>query len=422
MNNLLTVSQLNFYLRSRMEEENLLHPVLVKGEVTFCRCSTAGHLYFTLAQGGSSISCTILARSAARMRKLPSEGEACVVQADVEISPMNSAVRLLVSDYMPSGAGRQAADRSAYLEKLKQKGYLDAERKKPLPFLPLRVGLLTAPDSAAYADFISVLKQQPAAPAVVFYPALVQGESAPFAIAAGLRALDASGCDLLVCIRGGGSKEDLAAFDDPQVIETAAHLTAPLISGVGHEIDVSILDLVADLRVPTPTAAAKAIAELFETAACRAEDARDLLIEAAERQLTARKQKVSMLRQMLPILSPARRAADLKEKLDFCRRRMERAAGYAVGQEQTRREGTALRLKNAFCQRQMQLERELEKISASLKALSPYETLRRGYAIPVRQESGPLRKGENLRLIFADAEAEAVVTDVNRKGDCCSEK
>ncbi len=416
MSPVLGVSQLNFYLRSVLEENPHLQPILVKGEVTACRTSMAGHHFFTLSEQESSISCMIPSKTAARMRQFPQVGDSAVVQATVYLGERDSALLLTVQDYLPSGGGKKATQKKAYLEQLRQQGALSPEKKKPIPMHIFRVGLVTAPQSAAYGDFLSVLEEDGCGFEILFAPATVQGSEAPESVARALQKLDALSLDVIVCTRGGGGKEDLEAFDHQTVVETALLLKTPLISAVGHEMDVSLLDLVADLRRMTPTAAAKYLSGIWQEEIRLIELRRQQFSSSLERHLLTAESRTSQLK-MMRTLSPAKQFLLPAEEKNAARReRIVRETEQVYLQSERKKERLQIRLERQMEKLLWAKEISLKQLTGKLTVLGPMETLRRGYAIPVRKSEEGLCKGEIFRLIFAAEEATVQVMEHKRRG------
>jgi exodeoxyribonuclease VII large subunit len=255
----LTVSELTRYIRAQLEGDPALRGVWVKGEASNVRLAGSGHLYFTLKDEGSQLATAYFAYGAGRSkRKAPADGELLLVHGDVRVYEPRGAYQLVADDLIPAGRGGLAARFEALKQKLNEEGLFDAARKVPLPAVPRKLAIVTGLATAALRDVLNVLaRRAPYLEAVVF-PAGVQGEKAAGELIAALRAADACpGIELILLVRGGGSIEDLWCFNDEALARALAQVTRPVITGVGHEIDFTIADFIADRRAPTPSAAAE---------------------------------------------------------------------------------------------------------------------------------------------------------------------
>src|SRR5690349_5846439 len=288
----LGVGELTRLLRAQVEPR--FKDVWVAGEVASFRKQTSGHLYFALKDDEASIGAVIWASQARRLPFALGEGLEVVVRGFIEIYPPHGKYQLVVQEVEPRGAGAQALQLQQLKERLQQDGLLDPARKRRLPFLPRRVGVATSPTGAALRDFLRVLHGRFPSMPVLVAPCRVQGEGSAAMVASALRALCRAGCDVIVVTRGGGSQEDLAAFNDERLARTIAACPVPVVSAVGHEVDVSVADLVADVRAATPTHAAQLVvpvrdelAERLRILAGRAERAIAGALAARRREIRA---------------------------------------------------------------------------------------------------------------------------------------
>src|SRR5512145_696829 len=253
----MSVGELTRALRAAIEPK--FRDVWVSGEVGNLRRQGSGHVYFTLKDAEAVLPCALWASQARRVRFDLAEGMEVVVRGFVEIYPPHGKYQLIVQEVEPRGAGAQALLLAQVKERLEKDGLLDPERKRALPYLPKRIGVATSPTGAALRDFLRVVQARFPNIPVLVAPCRVQGEGAAATVLSAVRALVARGVDVVVVTRGGGSAEDLAAFNDERLARALAACPVPVVSAVGHEVDVSVCDLVADVRAATPTHAAQLV-------------------------------------------------------------------------------------------------------------------------------------------------------------------
>ncbi|MBI2755342.1 MAG: exodeoxyribonuclease VII large subunit [Chloroflexi bacterium] len=374
----LEVSQLTSYLGSLFGSDPVLHDVWLRGEVTNVSRAASGHYYFCLRDASAQFSAVLFRGSAARSPALPQAGQCLVAHGRVELYERQGRVQLIVDMLFPEGMGLAQMQSEALLRRLEAEGLFDTGRKRPLPALPRHVGLVTSPAGAALHDVLTVLERRFPLARVVFAPALVQGDGAPASIVRALRQVagwtepgTGRSVDVVIVGRGGGSAEDLAAFNDEGVARAIFGSRVPVVSAVGHETDTTVADLVADVRAPTPSAAAELVAPDIQVlrhdvaALCdRASRAvRDHTRDARHRQVV------------------------LAQKMDQAIRAQLGAA-----------------------------RQSLETRVLQMAAMSPLSTLERGYAIverasgAVADDAGELQPGEWLRIRLRRGEAETTVT------------
>src|SRR5579872_5562208 len=252
-----SVTALTYLVRDVLEGTVL--PLWVRGEVTDFKSSRAGHWYFTLRDDSSQLRCVVWSREAVRIRTPPEEGRQVAARGQLTVYPARGEMQFAVTDVELLGAGARRAAVDRTLRALERDGLLDQSRKRSLPRWPRRIAVVTSPDGAAIRDVIAVVARRAPSVEVVLVPARVQGSLAPDALCAALGSVCRwADADALIIGRGGGAKDDLAAFDDERVARALASCPMPTISAVGHEIDLTVCDLVADHRAPTPSAAAEA--------------------------------------------------------------------------------------------------------------------------------------------------------------------
>jgi len=392
LTNILTVSELNRQARLQLEQR---FPLLwVSGEVSNLTRAASGHIYFSLKDAQAQVRCVMFRSRAQLLPWKLDNGQQVEAQALVTLYEARGDFQLTIEGLRRAATslGRLYEQFLRLREKLASEGLFDAARKRSLPRVPHRIGLITSPQAAALRDVIAALARRAPHVELIIYPTLVQGAEAPAAIVAALAtAVARAECDVLLIIRGGGSIEDLWAFNDEAVARAIAVSPTPTIAGVGHETDTTIADFVADQRAATPTAAAElASAGWFEAAAEVAELSRTLR-RTLRQSIETRMQTVDRL--ALRLIHPAQRLAASQQRVDHLSHRLRQAAHNLTARQSDR----------------------LACCSSALAALSPTATLQRGYSI-VRNADGQivrdaalLASGEILNLHFAHGEATAVV-------------
>lgn len=363
---LLSVRETNRYLRELLAADDILHDLWVRGEVANFSQASSGHCYFSLREGDVSLRAVMWRSQAQRLTTLPRNGDEVLAHGAVSLYEARGDVQLYVDDLRLGGAGALLVAFEQLFAQLQAEGLFDPSRKRAPPLLPRRIGLATSPRGAALQDVLNVLTRRCPLVEVILAPCQVQGDQAPASIVAALQSLYAVDVDLVILARGGGSVEDLAAFNDEQVARAVFASPAPLISGVGHETDTTIVDYVADLRAPTPSAAA-------ELAVPDQAELRAALVEAGERlalattaAVVSRQQSFSAVSERLQRHTPALRLPVYRQQVDDLLRRVERQRSHAIELRRTRLDG----------------------LRARLAALSPLATLQRGYAVVVRRADG----------------------------------
>jgi exodeoxyribonuclease VII large subunit len=408
-----TVRDLVAAVRTHIERE--YGDTWVEGEISNFRAHDSGHLYFTLKDQSSQLNAVMFRSQARLLRFRPENGMQVVVRGRVTVYEDRGQLQISAEYIEPKGAGGLQIAFEQLKAKLEAEGLFDAGRKKPLPALPGRIGVVTSPQAAALQDILNILQRRHHTASVLIFPAQVQGDAAALEVSAGLRYFNKTrNVDVIVVARGGGSAEDLAAFNDEALARTAAESRIPVISAVGHETDFTILDFVADLRAPTPSAAAELvilsrqeIEEQVESLHQRLERGLRYHLLMARQRLTELSQHGAFGRMMDLIHRGQQRADDLQYRLlhaertllEGQRRRFESLAG-AVRHYDVRRILTGMRKEldakaaaATAATRAVLLQRRsrLEQLSGQVSALSPLAILERGYAL-VFDSAGKLLK------------------------------
>ena len=253
----LSVKQLNTYVRSILEGDVNLASVCVGGEMSNMRIYSSGHLYFSLRDNDSLIKCVMFASIVNRLGFLPNDGMRVIVKGKITLYEKDGTYQLVCENILQDGVGDVSLQYKLLKEKLENEGLFDEKFKKPIPSTPQKIAVVTSKDGAALHDIINVITRRYPLCEIIVFPTLVQGAEAPSSIVKALKLADNASCDTIIVGRGGGSKEDLEAFNDEMVARTVFSLNTPCISAVGHETDFTIIDYVSDLRAPTPSAAAE---------------------------------------------------------------------------------------------------------------------------------------------------------------------
>jgi exodeoxyribonuclease VII large subunit len=392
-----SVSDLNRYLRELLESDELLQDVWVQGEVSNFSRPASGHLYFTLKDNSASLRCVMWRFAVIRQSFLPRDGDAIEVHGAISVYEAGGQYQLYADVFRPVGEGALYQEFLRLKALLESEGLFDQERKRPIPSKPKRIGIVTSPTGAALQDMLNTLQRRYPLVEVVLAPTPVQGEEAPLEIIKALRdVVRFANPDVVILARGGGSIEDLWAFNDERVARAIAASPVPVITGIGHETDFTIADFVSDLRAPTPTAAA-------ELATPNQADLRLDLSELNE----------SLNRLFLTYQSELRWA--LKE----LQNRLERNSPIAQIQSDIQRVDEWDHRLGASIQHKLQLTRtHLRGLIQQMAALSPNAVLERGYAIVTNQAGqaisrvGHVSDGEALNVQVSDGD---FGVHVNRK-------
>lgn len=387
MNEPISVTALNRYVKQLLDRDGVLSQVLVRSEISNYKMYPSGHHYFSLKDSESSIRCVMFRREAASLRFRPENGMKVIVSGRVSVFPRDGAYQLYCSTMVPDGVGDLAAAFEQLKKRLYQEGLFDPAHKKPIPPYPKSIALVTSPAGAAVRDMIRILGERWPLAKVLVVPVRVQGEEAPGEIVQALDLVNAcQAAELIITGRGGGSMEDLWAFNDEEVARAIYRSQIPVISAVGHEPDVTIADFAADLRASTPSNAA-------ELAVPEQEELRETLShltarmeKAMERNLRLRREKLSRLGSSPHLRSPLRPIQEKRLLLDYQQQRLHRSGERLIGDVRQR----------------------LGRLAASLDALSPFRVLGRGYSITQTEDGAVLSSieqvaaGDRLRVRLSD--------------------
>jgi exodeoxyribonuclease VII large subunit len=429
-------------VRTNVERE--YSDIWVEGEISNFRAHDSGHLYFTLKDESSQIRAVMFRSQARLLRFRPEDGMHVVLRGRVTIYESRGELQLSAEYLEPKGAGALQVAFEQLKAKLEAERLFDAARKKPIPPLPRRIGVVTSPQAAALRDILNILRRRHHTANILIYPAQVQGETAPLEVTAGIKYFNrAKNVDVILVARGGGSAEDLAAFNHESLARTVAGSEIPIISAIGHETDFTIIDFVADLRAPTPSAAAELVIRSRQEIEEQAEGLRLRLARAiryrllmARQSLTEVAQHGAFARMMDGINQRQQRLDDLNFRLEKSQRKLmeqslrrwERASA-AVRHYDVRRVLAGIRrelssqnaaMASAIKTNLLGNRARLEQLERELKALSPLAILDRGYAL-IFDASGDLVKNssqvEEGDTVSARLAKGKIVARVQQKAD-----
>jgi len=387
----------------------------VEGEISNFRAHDSGHLYFTLKDENAQIRAVMFRSQARLLRFRPENGMQVVLRGRVTIYEDRGELQISAEYLEPKGAGALQIAFEQLKAKLEAEGLFEAGRKKPIPTLPRRIGIVTSPQAAALRDILNILQRRHHTASVLIFPAQVQGEAAPLEVSAGVRYFNkARNIDVIIVARGGGSAEDLAAFNNESLARAVVASEIPIISAVGHETDFTIVDFVADLRAPTPSAAAELVIRSRQEVEEQAEGLRERLVRAVRYHLLMGRQALTELAQHGAFGRMMDSINQRQQKLDDLLHRLERAERQMLEQHRRRWEVAAAAVRHydvrrmlagirqeldarvaaivaATRTRLLQGRSRLDQLSGQLEALSPLAILERGYAL-VFDSSGRLLK------------------------------
>ncbi len=403
-----SVTQVNSYIKNMFTEDFLLRRISVKGEVSNCKYHTSGHIYFTLKDSGGTLSAVMFAGQRRGLKFRMAEGQQVVVKGTVDVYERDGRYQLYASEIELSGRGDLYVQYEKLLRELEEMGMFAAQYKRPIPRYAKTVGIVTAPTGAAIRDIMNISRRRNPYVQLILYPALVQGEGAKESIVRGIKTLDAMGLDVLIVGRGGGSIEDLWAFNEEAVARAIFSCNTPVISAVGHETDVTIADYVADLRAPTPSAAAELA--VFDYVRFQSD-------------LLARRQK--LLREMgffLDQVKGRQKQAELKIKLHHPRHvihekrqrladledALNRRLTGLIEEDRRKTESRKEWFSAVMNQRMEQDKKRLALISGKMWGLSPLKKLSQGYGFVTDRDGNRV---ESVKQTPPGCEIAVQVTD-----------
>ena len=394
MQNVYTVGQINSYIKNMFAQDFLLQELSIKGEVSNCKYHSSGHIYFTLKDEKGTISCVMFAGNRSGLRFRMAEGMQVVVKGTIDVYERDGKYQMYTRSITRDGAGALYERFERLKQELLERGMFAPEYKKPIPEYVRTLGVVTAPTGAAVRDIINIASRRNPYVQIILYPAIVQGEAAAASIVEGIHALEAKQVDVMIVGRGGGSIEDLWAFNEEVVAQAVFDCSIPIISAVGHETDTTIIDYVADLRAPTPSAAAELAVFDVSLLQSQLDGMRLTLNRQIQGRLRLERTRLKAVEARLKMNSPVGKIREKKT--------------YAMNLEE--RMTSAMR--NQITGKRHRLAIYIEK----LKGLSPLDKLNQGYSYISDKEGRTLtdinkvKIGDKLQIYVKNSRMEAEVT------------
>lgn len=420
MRNVYTVKQVNAYIKNMFTQDFMLNRIYIKGEVSNCKYHTSGHLYFSLKDESGTIACVMFAGQRSGLSFRMQEGQQVIVLGSVSVYERDGRYQVYAKEIVLDGAGLLYEKFIKLKKELEEMGMFAPEYKKPIPKYVRTVGVVTAPTGAAVRDIINITRRRNPYVQILLYPALVQGDGASESVVRGIRALEEAKVDVMIVGRGGGSIEDLWAFNEENVARAVFECSVPVISAVGHETDTTIIDYVADLRAPTPSAAAElAICnyrELLET--IRTE--RERMHRSMRRKLEIASLHTARYAEKFRYLSLSGKLKSMRQQLAGYEEQIPKAMHQRLEQEQERtrkvQEMLPLLMERNLRESRQQLAIRIER----MKGLSPLAKLNQGFSYVQGSEGtvkkvADVKKGDWLRIYVTDGQIEARVTDTKKE-------
>lgn len=390
-----SVAQVNSYIRNMFEQDFLLGQIQVKGEISNLKYHTSGHIYFSLKDQGAVLSCVMFAGNSRRLRFRLENGQRVVCDGQVSVYERDGKYQLYAKDITLDGIGSLYEEYERLKTELEERGLFAEEYKQPIPKYIETLGVVTSPTGAAVRDIINVATRRNPHIEIILYPALVQGDGAAETIAEGIEMLERLGVDCIIVGRGGGSIEDLWAFNEEITAQAIFDCSVPIISAVGHETDFTIADFVSDLRAPTPSAAAELAVYEYDALVEQLERSEKLLEDLMHRKLEGYDARLEHMRLRFERFRPDHQIASKRLLLDQIQDR----------------------LQNSMHGKMDRAEHRLELLAQRMKGVSPLDRISKGYAFVTMQDGTRLKSiedvktGNVLTLTVSDGEITASVLD-----------
>lgn len=403
MTRILPISQLTAFLKVLLEDDDDLQDLWVDGEISNLTIARSGHAYFTLKDESSMLSSVMWRNAVQRQRMVPKEGDRVIVHGNVTLYEPRGSLQLQVDLIQPQGTGILQLKLEELRQKFEAEGMFDPSRKRPLPAFPTRIGVVTSSSGAVWHDIRQVVSRRYPLAELILSPAIVQGEQAPESIVHALTLLQETAApDVIIIGRGGGSLEDLWAFNDERVVRAMFAARVPIISAVGHETDITLADHVADLRAPTPSAAAELAVPDLGAIDLWLADARIRMTNEMDDRLARSLQLLDDMQQRLGRVSPSRQLSLLSIELNTLSERLTHEAHHCIERARA----------------------ELSAMYGVLEALNPHSLMARGYGFLCDAATGKavrsthsLSRGSTIRAIITDGSFTADVTHIKQKAD-----
>ena len=399
MRNVYSVKQVNSYVKNMFSQDFMLNHIYVKGEVSNCKYHTSGHIYFSLKDESGTIACVMFASARSGLSFRMQEGQNVIVLGSVSVYERDGKYQLYAKEIILDGAGALYERFEALKKELEEMGMFAAEYKQPIPRYVKSVGIVTAPTGAAVRDIINISKRRNPYVQLILYPALVQGEGAAASIVRGIRMIEQQNVDVIIVGRGGGSMEDLWAFNEEAVARAIFECTIPIISAVGHETDTLISDYVADLRAPTPSAAAELAVYELSSVQIMCEEYKRRMYQQIRQRIDFSRRQTEQMAFRLKVAHPRQKLNEQRQYLADLDSRMR------------------IRMNSSLEESRHKLAIYIEK----MKGLSPLQKLNQGYAY-VTDKSGrtvrsikDTKQGEVLDVYVTDGRVRTQVMDIYKE-------
>lgn len=411
-----TVSQVTAYIRNMFTQDFALNRISIKGEVSNCKYHTSGHIYFTLKDGGSQIAAVMFAGQRKGLAFTLEEGQEVTVTGNVDVYERDGRYQLYAREIAREGRGDLFVRFEKLRDELEEMGMFDGSYKQPIPKYAMKVGIVTASTGAAIRDIMNISARRNPYVQLFLYPALVQGEQAKHSIVKGLQTLDQMGLDVIIVGRGGGSIEDLWAFNEEMVARAIFNCATPVISAVGHETDVTIADYVADLRAPTPSAAAELAVFDYRQFEEQVKLYGQVLSRSMERRMEKLRFSLEQGKMRLRLYSPERRLKDKRQRLADIESQLERGMKEKMEKDRRRLDDIRNRLKVRMRGSLETGRHRLALGAGRLEAMSPLKKLGGGYGFVADARGAAVRSvdqvtsGDLIGISVKDGRIEARVT------------
>lgn len=398
-----SVTEINLYIKNMFMRDRLLNNIYVKGEVSNCKYHTSGHIYFTLKDAQGQLACVMFAGQRKGLTFRLEEGQSIIALGSINVYERDGKYQLYANEIILDGQGILFEKYEKLKRNLEEEGLFDRAHKKPIPPFPKKVGIVTAPTGAAIQDIINISKRRNPYIQLILYPAQVQGEGSAQSVAKGIAVLDKLGLDTIIVGRGGGSIEDLWAFNEEIVARAIYNCKTPVISAVGHETDVTIADFVSDLRAPTPSAAAELAVNDYNAYKNLLRDYRRKFNREMQQKITSYQSRLKEYKLRLFYASPA---YQIRQKRQFL-----------MDAEQ--------KLSQRMNQKLRERRHTLELSIARLEGLSPLSKLSKGYALVVGEDNKPVQsinkvaKNELMTVSLLDGDIRTRVEEICPKERGC---
>lgn len=399
MSRAVTVSQINRYIANLFKQDYTLSGIQVKGEISGCKYHYSGHIYFTLKDAGAAISCVMFSTQRRGLGFTLEDGQSVIVTGRISVFERDGRYQLYAQSIVQDGVGRLYEEYEKLKKRLLSEGLFDEQRKKPIPKFASRIGVVTAETGAVIQDICNVTYRRNPYVQLYLYPAKVQGEGAAQTVIDGIRYFEKTDVDTIIIGRGGGSVEDLWCFNDEALARVIADCSKPVISAVGHETDTTISDYAADMRAPTPSAAAELAVYSWREMEIALREYQYDLKQSMDHTLKVRKLELQKYMVLLQHVSPEDVLQQKRLYLAECQDRM-----------------------HGFMEKRLvETKHRLALYAEEMKGLSPLQKLQSGYTYTADEQGGhidsveQLQQGQHLTLTFADGQAGVTVDTINRQ-------